>query len=155
MRVTKEEKMRREGMAYAYHLAKKEGIEALESRLLRNEITTCPAFCSDKQQRDFENAVKVSYFRMVMAVALSVIEEKFGADAEKMDEVADGVAEIIDSIYGGWLSSHKDLEEYLLDEFGIDLTKYLGNAEHVCDVAEGKMSKRTEFVDGKKQIPNF
>lgn len=142
-------------MTYAYHIVKKDGIEALESRLLRNEITTCPAFCSDKQQKDFENAVKVSYFRMVMAVALSVIEDKFNANTDKMDEVADGVAEVIDSIYGGWLSSHMEIEEYLLSEHGIDLKQYLGKAEHVCDIAEGKMSKRKLFVEGKKQIPNF
>lgn len=152
--MSKNEDARRQGVQLAYHLIKDaatldEARENIEKRLLRTEQTNAPIMIRDQDLRDFESAVKNNVYTIIMSCVFALLEKpEYGFTKEQMTKISDDMAELVDTVYGGWLD-FPDLLEYFKDEYDIDLAHHIVESQERLDRIEAKLVKRNEFVGDK------
>lgn len=150
MGTTKEERIRREAMALAYHIVKREptleeGMQKLQERLDRNQQTNCPCFVKDQSLRVFETELKRTTMITSTAMSLMVLRDKFSFGHDRMERFMEAYIENADSIYGGWID-WEDITDYIKEQTGLDLLEYLKKSATLVDRMEDRLSERTVFV---------
>lgn len=148
--MNKVEKARQDGMAYAYHvLLRAEDLESgmaeLKTRLTRNQQTICPSMVDDKTIQEFVAGTKESIMTAVVAITLTVLEDKYHWDQEQMANYLEEYMEFADTIYGKF-ANWDDILAYFRDEYGIDISKRITEAEKVLSDMENRLEKRTTFA---------
>lgn len=151
----KNEQYRRDGVRLAYHIVKgseslEDALKALEARLTRTEQTNAPVLIRDDALKDFEARVKNNVYTMMLSCVFALLEKpEYNFSKEQMSQLAEDMAELIDTVYGGWLD-FPDLLDYFKDEYGIDLAEHIAESQERLDRIEAKLDKRTEFVGDKR-----
>lgn len=140
-RMNKEEQARQDGMDYAYRLAKKEGMEALEARITRNRKTIAPAFVNDSMLKDFEHYVKNNCIISFTCIMAMILRDKYGFGRKRMSEFAAYFYDMADSISEKWLT-YKDIIETIREETGVDLTSVEVMARSILSETERTLDKK-------------
>ena len=153
--LTKEEKIRREAMAFAYHIVKsgetpEDGIRKLEDRLDRNQKTNCPVYIKDQALRNFESEVKKATMTTMTALSMMTLSTKFGFSGKTLQQFVEEYIELADTVYGGWLEWH-EIIDYIKEECGVDIMEYIAKATEIMDNMEEQLNKRKLFVGNRKQ----
>lgn len=118
--MSKEEQARREGMAYALRLAKKQGIEALEEDLKMRNAIDLPLRVSKADLSKFSENVKyniVFYIKVLMAVTM---HDEFGFGNKRIKQMFkrfDLKAECLADDYTTW----DEQVSIIAEECGIDM----------------------------------
>lgn len=119
-KMSKEEQARREGMAYALRLAKKQGIEALEEDLKMRNAIDLPLRVSKADLSKFSENVKyniVFYIKVLMAVTM---HDEFGFGNKRIKQMFkrfDLKAECLADDYTTW----DEQVSIIAEECGIDM----------------------------------
>lgn len=83
----KEEEWRREGMAYAYRIAKVKGVEGLETEIkFRNINPDIPLKISQTSLDEFSWKVKENMCRSIIIVSLLTLHDEFGFGEKRLKQ---------------------------------------------------------------------
>lgn len=115
----KEEEARREGMAYAYDFAKKNGIEALEKELKMRNATKMPLSVNKKVTDDVINMLSENCRQTVMCLIAYTIHDKFRFGKKRLQQLLDAFEENTGYLLDGYISWN-DIITIMKDECGID-----------------------------------
>lgn len=115
----KEEEARREGMAYAYDFAKKNGIEALEKELKMRNATKMPLSVNKKVTDDVINMLSENCRQTVMCLMAYTIHDKFRFGKKRLKQLLDAFEENTNFLYEGY-TSWDDIIYVMKEECGID-----------------------------------
>lgn len=135
-RLNKEELARRDGMAYAYHLVKEKGIEALADRLTRNEKSEAPCKLSQKSVDEFTDAVKKATTSTVIMLGMAALHDEFGFGGTRLRRFAEKVRSYAECVVGNYVT-FTDFKKEMWDLYKIDIDMFRN--EH--DLIVGKELK--------------
>lgn len=116
----KEEQMRREGMAYAFRVAKERGIDGLEEELEKRNATEVPIRISTSQLKEFSQLVKHNVIFYMGVLTKGVLADKFDFDADQLkifDENLNFRADCLTEDYTTW----KDQIDTLNEDFNLGI----------------------------------
>lgn len=85
MKVSKEEQMRRTGMAYAYSIASEKGIQALAEEIRFRNITKAPIGVSRSEVERFQNEVKTNTVLTMKCLTMLVLHDEFGFGHDRLE----------------------------------------------------------------------
>ena len=120
MKISKEEKARREGMAYALKIAKEKGVDGLEEEIRFRNVSLAPIVIPRKELTEFTDKVKANTIDTVIALSSYVLRDKFDFGAIRINRFIDWFNKFADSISGEWLT-FGDIQKVLREEVGIEL----------------------------------
>lgn len=120
-KMSKEEQARREGIAYAYRVAKEKGVEGLALDIKNRGITDCPVGISNKDMEKFVENVKFNTMDTVLIVVACTLQDEFGFGKKRIDRFIKRFnlkAAVLDEGYATW----DDFKEQLVSELNLHLT---------------------------------
>ena len=85
-RMNKEEQARREGMAYAFKIAKERGIDGLEKELRLRNITKLPVAIKEKDVEEWCDGMKNQTVDSVGILAMVSLRDGFGFGKKRLLE---------------------------------------------------------------------
>ena len=85
-RIDKEEQARREGMAYAFKIAKERGIDGLEKELRLRNITKLPVAIKEKDVEEWCDGMKNQTVDSVGILAMVSLRDGFGFGKKRLLE---------------------------------------------------------------------
>lgn len=119
---------RMQGMIYALNVAKKNGIEALESDIRKRGITKAPLKFTQTQIDDFIEYVSRNLYSNMLSVFCFSLHELYGFGGERLKKLKDYVAKMVnDTMNLDYMGEHYvRLEDYAIDlneryDLGIDV----------------------------------
>lgn len=117
---SKEEKWRREGMAYALRVAKEQGIDYLERDLKLRGATQCPIGVPKGTIDDCVKRIKECTLDTVLILALVTLHDEFGFGEKRCQQFMkrfDSKTECLCGDFADW----KDMQQILADECNIHI----------------------------------
>ena len=120
MKPSKEERARREGMAYALKVAKEKGVDGLEEEMKRRGVSIAPCILPEKELDEFVMKVKENATGTVTAMAEYVLRNKFDYGRKRMERFKFHMNDLADSILRDYLTVD-DICQNLKEETGIEL----------------------------------
>lgn len=120
MKLSKEERARREGMAYALKVAKEKGVDGLEEEMKRRGVSIASCILPEKELDEFVMKVKENATGTVMAMAEYVLRNKFDYGRKRMERFKFHMNDLADSILKDYLTVD-DICQNLKEETGIEL----------------------------------
>lgn len=119
-RMNKEEQARREGMAYAFKIAKERGIDGLEKELRLRNITKLPVAIKEKDVEEWCDGMKNQTVDSVGILAMVSLRDGFGFDKKRLLEFREIFNNKTDCITNPDWSCWDDQIAILKEECGID-----------------------------------
>ena len=120
-KISKEEAARREGISYAYRIAKERGLDALEEDIRQRNITGCPVGVDQATLDTFVNKVKENTLRTVLIVSATVLQDEFDFGKKRIERFIERFnlkASVLAEGYATW----GDFQEQLRSELKIDIS---------------------------------
>lgn len=140
-RLSKEEQARQDGMDYAYRLAKRDGLDALEKRISRNMRKGIPAFVSESQHNAYISHANKCCIKSFMCIMAHVLRSKYGFGEKRLEDFKRYFIDLADSIDGEWLD-FDDIVSGIKEETGVDLTEYEKFADKMGEDLEETLRER-------------
>lgn len=137
---SKEERWRREGMAWALKIAEERGIDGLKADMKKRGVSFTPIGITKKAEDDFVRQVKENCILSFSAIMAMVLRDKYGFGSKRMSEYAVYFYEMCDSIYGEWLT-YDDIFQVIKDETGVDLLAKKAEAQMLLSGVESKLQQ--------------
>ena len=119
-RIDKEEQARREGMAYAFKIAKKRGIDGLEKELRLRNITKLPVAIKEKDVEEWCDGMKNQTVDSVGILAMVSLMDGFGFGKKRLLEFREIFNKKTECITNPDWSCWDDQIAILKEECGID-----------------------------------
>lgn len=119
-RMNKEEQARREGMAYAFKIAKERGIDGLEKELRLRNITKLPVAIKEKDVEEWCDGMKNQTVDSVGILAMVSLRDEFGFGKKRLLEFREIFNNKTDCITNPDWSCWDDQIAILKEECGID-----------------------------------
>lgn len=119
-RMNKEEQARREGMAYAFKIAKERGIDGLEKELRLRNITKLPVAIKEKDVEEWCDGMKNQTVDSVGILAMVSLKDRFGFGKKRLLEFREIFNNKIECIMNPDWSCWDDQIAILKEECGID-----------------------------------
>lgn len=88
-RMSKEEMARMEGMLYAYRIASKDGVEALEEELKKRNITGISLNVSHKEMEKATEKMQEMLFDTFMCFTVGILHDRYGFGSKRAKEFTD------------------------------------------------------------------
>ena len=120
-RMNKEEQARREGMAYAFKIAKERGIDGLEEDLKMRNAIGLPVGVDRKALNQFTENVKFNTVDTMVILMAVTLHDEFGFREKRVQRAIDRFmfkANCLDEDYTTW----QEQIEILKEELGIELS---------------------------------
>lgn len=120
MKQTKEDIARIEGMAQALRIAKKSGIDGLETELKARNILNWPLNIPKDSMEKFVDAVKQSVYEAFLVMTVATLHDEFGFEQKELSDFMTRInqkSECISDEYCSW----KDMADTIKEECGIEL----------------------------------
>lgn len=119
-KIDKQGQWHREGMAFAFKVAKEKGFEGLEQEIRFRNITKCPITIPKSAMDDFINEVKTTTLETVLIMTIAVLHDEFGFGQKRCQQMVDRFnkkAECLADDYCSW----RDYIDMIKEEIGIEL----------------------------------
>ena len=142
-------------MIYALNIAKKEGVEALESDIKKRGFFRAPMKFSQKEIDDFINFMSENLYQTAMTVWMMALHTEFGFGKERLTRLKIAfdklTANAMDFDYlGNHYASLEDYAVYLNDRYKFDIDvdrvamcQSTSRADKTC----GKMARVEELIE--------
>jgi hypothetical protein len=118
-KITKDEQLRREGMAYALKVAKEKGVEGLEAELRFRGAYNVPLSIPQSTLDQFTLNVKQHMFDTLSLLTSATLHDEFGFGKERIQRFIKRLnlkAECIADDYASW----QEYQQIMKDECGLD-----------------------------------
>jgi len=119
-KLSKEEMWRREGMAYAYKVAKEKGVEGLAEEIKFRNICTLPLAITTKAIKEANEQIALNTLDTVTILACITLRDEFDFGKQRVQRFLDrfeAKAGCLADEYCTW----DDNREVLKEELGLDL----------------------------------
>ncbi|MDO4647743.1 MAG: hypothetical protein Q4B26_03760 [Eubacteriales bacterium] len=116
----KDERLRMEGMAQAYRIVKKSGVDGLEAEMKMRNITGLPCAVSKKALDECVENIKNNVVDTFTILTVYVLHNKWGFGKQRMQRFIDDMnfqAGCLEEDYITW----GDLQKVMAEECGMDL----------------------------------
>ena len=117
--MSKEMQYRNDGMAFAYKIAKEQGIEALEKEIAYRNAKMMPSAVQRKDIEKFENEVKQNCLDTVLIMALINLRDEFEFGKVRLKRFKERFSLKTECLQDGDIN-WEDLRGALLEETGIE-----------------------------------
>lgn len=81
-----------------------------------------------RQNKSYDRGIRNSSYTMIVAVAYTLC--RYGYKGAKIKQIINSITDVADSIGRGYIS-HKDIEEIMLEEYGIQLCDTSGEVQRL------------------------
>ena len=144
---------RMQGMIYAYNIAKKDGLEALENDIKMRNVLKAPMKFTSSQMEDFWNMLSVNMYNNMLTSVAYTLHKFFGFGKKRLKEYQDRWNEVVNgTIDLNYLGNHfVSMEDYAVElnkeyDLGID-AEVVAACQHSND-KEDKNYKNRQYLDG-------
>lgn len=120
--LNREEKARRDGMAYALKIAKEKGIEGLEEEIKVRNITLVPIALKRAALDECINQIKDNTLDMVLILASMTLKDEFNFGPKRLNQFIERFNEKAECICKGYCTWEDNLK-VLKDKCKIELKK--------------------------------
>ena len=136
-RINKEYETRMQGMLYAYNLAKKNGLDALEKDIKMRGITRLPIQISTEKAAEMIEELSENLYATFLTMTLMSLDEAYGFKKKRMMRFKEAFDKMTHDTYDmDWLGKHyvsmSDYLEYLEKECGITLNNEVAERVAKC-----------------------
>ncbi|HAS70610.1 MAG TPA: hypothetical protein DGR27_05180 [Eubacterium sp.] len=115
----KEEMARREGMSYAFSIAKEKGLGALEEELKFRNATNIPLKVSRKQVEAFVEETKQTMFDTILLMSCYALRDEFGFGEKRLRAFKKRFSDYSESLAGGYMT-WQEIAEQMKNETKIE-----------------------------------
>ncbi len=138
---------RMEGMIYAYNIARKEGVDALEREIRKRGILKAPMRFTQKQIDEFWRELSLNVYNNMLASFAYALHVGFGFGKERLQRLKKIFDEKVkNTIDLDWMGDHYvKLEDYALEmnekyDLGLDIIR-IAACQDVHDERENKVER--------------
>ena len=137
MKISKEERARRDGFDYFVSLYQRYGVEAgkripeIDEEIERRALTGKPIGVDRQMEKEFANRVQYNCLDTIMVMSMFVLHDKFGFGTKRLERFQDEFTEAGDALVKDYIS-WGDIRKVLQDETGIE-TKIRWNGNPIKD----------------------
>lgn len=119
--MNKEEIARREGMAYAFKIAKEKGVDALEEEIKFRNATKIPTSVNRKVCNDVIEKIKNNTIDTVLIMSVAVLHDEFGFGTKRLKQFMDRFNLKTDCLCDGYVT-WQDFIDDISANLGLELT---------------------------------
>lgn len=119
-KVDKYEQARRDGMAYAYKIAKETGIDGLEKELRYRNITKHPIGLEEDYLNQWLDKVKFVLIGAMKCASVMTLRDNFEWGRTRLSRYLDGFNNRVDAAFQNYVTL-EDFRESIKEEVGIDI----------------------------------
>lgn len=119
-KLSKEDKARLDGMAFALRVAKEKGIDGLEEEIKFRGATNAPLTISREKYGEFADNVRLATLDSVMCLSCVTLRDEFGFGKKRLQDYIDRFKLKTSCLVGDY-TTWEEQQEILREEVGIDV----------------------------------
>lgn len=124
MGISKDNRLRNEGMAFALKIAREGGVDGLEAELKKRGIVDMPLRLTSAKAQEFSEKVKTNVVNHILLLSLITLRDEFGFGKDRLSRFQQRFNEKADCIAGDW-TTWQDQVAILAEEVGIEFEEYM------------------------------